>query len=54
MEMAMQEPGIVGNEESVNQMQSNLLWYHIDYNIPFLHCFRWEESAAFGLVKMHR
>lgn len=46
--------GLGGNEESVNQLQSHLPWYYADYSISFLHSFRWEESAAFGLVKMHR
>lgn len=45
--------GLGENEQSVNQLQSHLPWYYADYSI-FLHSFRWEESAAFGLVKMHR
>lgn len=52
--MAMQVPGVGGTEETVNQLPSHLPWYYVDYSISFLHCFRWEESAAFGLVKMHR
>lgn len=42
----------MGNEETVIPIESNLHWHRVDY-LPSLHCFRWEESTASGLVKMH-